>query len=53
MRYSLETETLSLEFKNYSAAFNKYMEVRDDAQWLYVFDNLTGEYLICENCSAR
>lgn len=52
-RYELETCTESLEFNTYSSAFNTYMKIRDSADWLYLFDRVKQEYLICENCRAN
>lgn len=53
MRFTVDSNLGNKDFKTYKAAFDFYMSIRDDASWLYVYDNSNCEYLICENCSAK
>lgn len=50
---TINTEKVCKTFKSYKTAFNYYMKIRDDAEWLYVFDETKQQYLICENCNCR
>jgi hypothetical protein len=55
MRYLVSWEADQKEFASYRSAFNFYMKLREGIgfEWLYVLDQKTGKYLICENCYAK
>lgn len=54
-RYEVDWEEGIKCFATYKGAFNFYMKLREGKgfEWLFVLDQLTGEYLILENCYAK
>lgn len=54
-RYLVSWEAGEKYFASYRSAFNFYMKLREEIgyEWIYVYDNLKNEYLICENCAAK
>lgn len=54
-RFEVNWDEDDKEFTTYRSAFNFYMRLREGKgfNWLYVYDNKKGEYLVCENCRAK
>ena len=54
-RFEVNWDEDDKEFTTYRSAFNFYMSLREGKgfNWLYIYDNKKGEYLVCENCRAK